>query len=312
MPPKSESSQTWKNLTAGGVAGALEAFIMYPTEYVKTQLQLEANAAKKAAKEGKPVPEAKYKNITGCIKVTWKERGITGFYRGCSTLIVGSMPKAAVRFAAYNQFASLLKDEKGKLTSTRTMLAGLGAGVTEAIVAVTPMETVKTKFIHDQNSKNPKYRGLIHGCGVIFKEEGIGGFYKGLVPTMLKQGCNQACRFFVFNTLKASLLAGQKRELKPYESMAIGGVAGILSVYATMPFDVVKTRMQGLEASQYKNSLHCGYVIVRDEGILALWKGTIPRLSRVMFSSGLIFTFFEQTMRILNRYFPDPPKKAAA
>lgn len=312
MPPKSQSSETWKNLTAGGVAGALEAFIMYPTEYVKTQLQLEANAAKKAAKEGKAVPEPKFKGITGCVKYTYAERGITGFYRGVSTLVVGSIPKAAVRFAAYNWCAEMLKDDKGKLTSTRTMLAGLGAGITEAIVAVTPMETVKTKFIHDQNSKTPKYRGLVHGVGVIIKEEGIGGVYRGLVPTMAKQGCNQACRFYVFNTLKSLVLAGEKRELKPYESLAIGGVAGILSVYATMPFDVVKTRMQGLDAAQYKNSFQCGYVVARDEGILALWRGTVPRLSRVMFSSGLIFTFFEQTMRILNQVSPDPPKKVAA
>jgi hypothetical protein len=32
----------------GGIAGALEAFIMFPTEYVKTQIQLEGAAVKKA------------------------------------------------------------------------------------------------------------------------------------------------------------------------------------------------------------------------------------------------------------------------
>jgi solute carrier family 25 citrate transporter 1 len=30
------------------------------------------------------------------------------------------------------------------------LLCGLGAGVSEAILAVTPMETVKVKFINDQ------------------------------------------------------------------------------------------------------------------------------------------------------------------
>ena len=34
------------------------------------------------------------------------------------------------------------------------MLCGLGAGVCEAIFAVTPMETVKVKFINDQRSSN--------------------------------------------------------------------------------------------------------------------------------------------------------------
>ena len=41
--------------------------------------------------------------------------------------------------------------------------AGTLTGMTEAIVAVTPTETIKTKLIHDQSSKNPKYKGMVHG-----------------------------------------------------------------------------------------------------------------------------------------------------
>jgi len=91
--------------------------------------------------------------------------------------------------------------------------------------------------------------------------------------------------------------------------MAIGGAAGTVSVYATMPFDVVKTRMQGLEAAQYKNALECGVRVFREEGALALWKGSTPRLGRVFFSSGLIFTFFENTMRVMNQFWPEPEDK---
>lgn len=61
------------------------------------------------------------------------------------------------------------------------------------------METVKVKMIHDQTLPNPRYRGLVHGVGVIVKEEGLGGVYRGLMPTIAKQGSNQAIRFVVFN-----------------------------------------------------------------------------------------------------------------
>jgi len=314
---KSESKSTWKNLVAGGVAGATEAFIMYPTEYVKTQLQLQTSMLKKAAKEGGAPAQPKFTGILGCAKYTFKEHGFGGFYRGVTTLIVGSIPKAGVRFAAYNYFSTLLKDDKGKLSPMNGMFAGLGAGISEAILAVTPMETVKTKFIHDQNKPAAarKYKGLVQGVGVILKEEGLRGVYQGLVPTMLKQGGNQACRFFVFNQLKAVTNATTgRKDLKAHESLLIGGLAGIISVYVTMPFDVVKTRMQGLEAKNYKGSWDCAVRVLKDEGIFALWKGTVPRLSRVMFSSGLIFTFFEQTMQVLNQMVPedDPKPKSAA
>lgn len=47
-----------------------------------------------------------------------------------------------------------------------------GAGVSEAILAVTPMETLKVKFINDQTSAKPHYRGFFHGVSQIIKEQG--------------------------------------------------------------------------------------------------------------------------------------------
>ena len=72
--------------------------------------------------------------------------------------------------------------------------------------------------------------------GVIVKEEGIGGLYKGLAPTMLKQGCNQASRFVVFKQIEKAIQTYTGRpKMSATESMAAGGLAGTISVYATMP-----------------------------------------------------------------------------
>lgn len=60
----------------------------------------------------------------------------------------------------------------GTLTPVTRLLCGLGAGVCEAIFAVTPMETVKVKFINDQRSANPRFKGFFHGVGIIVKENG--------------------------------------------------------------------------------------------------------------------------------------------
>lgn len=110
------------------------------------------------------------------------------------------------------------------------------------------METVKVKFIHDQNSTNPKYRGFFHGVREIIKQYGIGGVYKGLTATIIKQGSNQAIRFFVMESLKA-----EYRKLKHMDPNApvpvlltgvFGLIAGAASVFGNTPVDVVKTRMQ--------------------------------------------------------------------
>ena len=47
-----------------------------------------------------------------------------------------------------------------------------GAGVCEAIFAVTPMETIKVKFINDQTSPKPKFKGFFHGVREIIRVEG--------------------------------------------------------------------------------------------------------------------------------------------
>lgn len=45
-----------------------------------------------------------------------------------------------------------------------------------------------------------------------------------------------------------------------------GGLAGAVSVFGNTPIDVVKTRMQGLEASKYKNTMDCFVKIWKNEG----------------------------------------------
>ncbi len=59
----------------------------FPTEYVKTQLQLTEKTA-----------TPKYTGPINCAKVTVREHGVLGLYRGLSSLLYGSIPKASVRY----------------------------------------------------------------------------------------------------------------------------------------------------------------------------------------------------------------------
>lgn len=97
------------------------------------------------------------------------------------------MPKTAVRFGSNEWLKNNVFTDKSRSSS---FLAGLFAGVAEAILVVTPAETLKVVLIHDRLSATPKYRGLIHGISSLVSEKGFSGIYKGLVPTILKQGSN--------------------------------------------------------------------------------------------------------------------------
>ncbi|WOO76830.1 putative mitochondrial carrier [Vanrija pseudolonga] len=285
MSPKGkEKEKPIASLLAGATAGGVEAFITYPLESLKTQLQFGSPSGKKLTPYG-------------ILTDTLRERGVRGLYAGVTAVVIGNALKAGVRFTTYDQFKSILKDDQGNLTAPRSMLAGLGAGMMEAVIAVTPSETIKTKMIEDSKRAQPQFNGLVDGVRKIVAQEGWRGVYRGVGPVMLRQGANSAVRFSSYSTLKqlaqGNLPPGQ--QLPGWATFGIGSTAGVITVYTTMPFDVIKTRMQSLEAKkEYRNALHCAYRIATEEGILKFWKGTVPRLGRLVMSGGIVFSVYEK------------------
>ncbi|OBR05344.1 Mitochondrial carrier protein [Colletotrichum higginsianum IMI 349063] len=65
-----------------------------------------------------------------------------------------------------------------------------------------------------------------------------------------------------------------------------------------MPFDNIKTRMQSVNA-RYKGMLDCAAQTLREDGVLAFWRGTSPRLVRLTLSSGITFTVYDQVVRLI-------------
>jgi len=200
--------------------------------------------------------------------------------------LVGSIPKAGIRFGGNAYCKKLLADDKGKLTMGDQFLAGVGAGTIEAILAVTPMETIKTKCIQTN-------QGLVDGVKSILKESGASGLYQGLFATILKQGSNQGLRFMFFNKYKDIVTENGKKPLSPIGALLGGMAAGCFSTLGNNPFDVVKTQMQGKNASQYKNTWDCFRKLVKEDGVSALYRGVVPRMGRVVPGQGIIFMSFE-------------------
>ena len=124
----------------------------------------------------------------------------------------------------------------------------------------------------------------------------------------MRQGGNSAIRFTTYTTLKQTVQSRTRKgqALPSSVTFGIGAIAGLVTVYTTMPLEyvsvhvpvlphttthgfcfclvsVIKTRMQSLDArAQYRNSFHCAYRIFTEEGILRFWTGTTPRLARLV------------------------------
>lgn len=60
-----------------------------------------------------------------------------------------------------------------------------------------------------------------------------------------------------FNKYKSILSDDGARSLSDIENLLGGMSAGCFSTLGNNPFDVVKTRMQGVDAAKYKNTVDC-------------------------------------------------------
>ena len=259
-----------RSIVAGSTAGAVEIAITYPAEFAKTRIQLNQRLP-----SGQKLPFPPF-------GPQW--------YAGCTTLILGNSIKAGVRFVAFDQCRKFLADAEGNVSGPMTVVSGFLAGATESLVAVTPFESIKTQLIDDRKRAQPRMRGFLHGSAMIFREQGIRGFFRGFVPTTARQSANSAVRFSSYTSLRqmAQSYVAPGERLGTLSTFAIGGMAGTITVYATQPIDTVKTRMQAIDSKgMYRNSFDCGMKIFREEGVLKFWSGALPRLGRLVFSGGL-------------------------
>jgi len=169
-------------------------------------------------------------------------------------------------------------------------------------------EAVRSPSIDDRKLAKPRLRGFLHAVPIIARERGIRGFFQGFVPTTARQAANSATRFSVYNALKqlAEGYTAPGEKLGAMGTFAMGGIAGLITVYVTQPLDTVKTRMQSIEARQlYGNSFRCATIIFKQEGILTFWSGALPRLARLIMSGGIVFTMYEKSMEMFDKLDPE-------
>jgi len=303
-------------VVAGGLTGAINILIIFPTEFIKTQLQLDRGRTVMSAHHSQlgrgtlsPIAtvlssckQNTYAGSVDVVKKTVKERGFLGLYRGVQVLLTGTIPTYAVRFGVFDNLKAELAGPEGQLSPASRMLCGLCAGVAEATLVVTWIETLKVRLIADQRRKQPRFRGLVHAATTIVREEGLAGIYKGLGPTVMKQGSNQAIRFFVMESLRARYTQGRANQHVPYYMVALfGAVAGGTSVLGNTPVDVIKTNMQN---GTYKSSVECVKGIFKQDGIKGFYKGCLPRLNRVCIEVGLAFCIFDSIQSVFGRVWP--------
>lgn len=238
------------------------------------------------------------KNPFKVVYNIYYNEGFRALYKGCTSLIVGSVAKDAVRFLSFDMVKKSFKDPiTGQLTPARNILAGMGAGVMASIFAVTPTERIKTAMIDDARSgkANTRYTSTLHAMKMIWREDGFVGFYRGFIGTTLKQAGATGIRMGSYNIIKDYQQTNGIKQSTPVNFLN-GAIAGLVTTLVSQPADVIKTRSQSATRTTTMQAIR---EIWQDGGIKQFWSGTVLRLGRTIMAGGILFTTAEAVHKLV-------------
>jgi len=153
-----------------------------------------------------------------------------------------------------------------------SLVAGGLAGTLSSTVTC-PLEVVKSK-LQSSGIAGAKMTSVRVVARRIFDSEGIRGFFRGLLPTLVGILPARATYFWGYATTKQQLIPRFGENSLVH--IASAAVAGIVSNTITNPIWVLKTRLQ-LEAGE-SSRLYTGYGqacirVFREEGIRGFFRG---------------------------------------
>lgn len=192
------------------------------------------------------------------------------------------------------------------------LLAGGTAGLFEALCCH-PLDTIKVRMqLYRRTSANAgvKPPGFIKtGLGIAAKEtpmalyKGLGAVVIGIVPKM-------GIRFSSYEFYKRQL-ADKEGKNSTLTTFISGVGAGVTEACLVVnPMEVVKIRLQAqhhsmsdpLDIPKYRNALHAGYLIVREEGFKTLYRGVTLTAARQATNQGVNFTVYSKIKERLQEY----------
>jgi len=179
------------------------------------------------------------------------------------------------------------------------VLAGLSSMVGATVVF--PIDKVKTRLQStiDFQKISPAKR-IAQSLTGIFKTEGFRGLYKGLAPQLVGITPEKALKITVNDFLKRIL---RKREGKPVgidlsvKSELIAGIGtGLVQVFATNPYEIVKIRMQLLTKGERRGAIS----IIKELGLKGLYRGLPATMMRDIPFNAIYFSSYAVIKSLLN------------
>lgn len=298
QPASSQAEEALRDIAYGSLAGIVGKVVEYPFDTVKVRLQSQPDHL-----------PLRYTGPLDCFKQSLAQDGVRGLYRGVSAPLVGAAAENASLFWAYRLAQDVLKAtvlpetvEGEKLPLGALVTAGAMSGCVTSVV-LTPIELVKCRMqVPAQSPLDPTLRAATQGplaiISDVWRREGLAGFWRGQLGTLLRETGGGAAWFGSYETLslyfKKRLKNPEKDSLPLWQQMLSGAIAGMAYNFVFFPADTIKSKIQTGEITNVKPTFSSvGKELFKAHGIKGLYRGCGITVARSAPSSALIFTIYE-------------------
>ncbi|XP_075589966.1 phosphate carrier protein, mitochondrial-like [Dermatophagoides farinae] len=226
------------------------------------------------------VDPKRYRNITNGFMVSYgHEGGLRGLVRGWAPTAFGYSFQGLGKFGFYELFKNVYSKALGPEYSyhyrTSLYLAASASAEFFADIALAPFEACK---VRTQTSKDcpSEFRRV---APLIYRQEGLAGFYKGLIPLWFRQIPYTMMKFACFERtiewLYRYAVPKPRDQCSKSEQLTVtfvaGYIAGIFCAIVSHPADTVVSKLNQERGSTWIN-------VLGKLGPIGVWKGLMPRI----------------------------------
>ncbi|KAL4589339.1 hypothetical protein LXL04_002245 [Taraxacum kok-saghyz] len=304
---------------SGALAGAMTKAVLAPLETIRTRMVVGVGS----------------KTISGSFLQVIEKQGWQGLWAGNAINMIRIVPTQAIELGTFECVKRVMTSAKEKFSKedpsiqigqvnlsfplswlSPVALGGAAAGFVSTLVCH-PLEVLKVITVSRQNSAVNRaqytandrltvspdtYPNLSIAVSKIYKSGGIGSFYAGLSPTLIGMLPYSTCYYFMYDTIKKHYCTAQnKKALSRPEMLLIGALSGLTASTISFPLEVARKRLM-VGALQGKCPPHMAAAlqeVVREEGLIGLYRGWGASCLKVMPSSGITWMFYEAWKDVL-------------
>ncbi|GAO50809.1 mitochondrial carnitine/acylcarnitine carrier protein [Saitoella complicata NRRL Y-17804] len=296
---ENENIRRLKDAAAGTAGGMVQVLVGQPFDIIKVRLQTQSTT------------NPQYTGVADAARKIAANEGPLAFYKGTLAPLLGIGACVSVQFAVFHQVrrnfamknAETRGDRSEDLTYGQFYVAGAAAGIANSGIAG-PLERVRILLQTQPSSPSRLFNGPLDCVKKIGAEQGtLRGLYRGLVPTILREGQGSGFWFLTYEFLVRHMASSNnttRDQLPAWRLCLCGASAGAMFWLSSYPLDVIKSKMQGFGGdAKYKGVIDCVRQTYAQGGVGAFWRGIVPTIMRAGPASASTFLTVEMTMRLL-------------